>query len=126
MWLVVHFQDVSWHEDQEPPLTVTSEWRPNRAYSPEIEAAIRALSQSDPDKVGFLRARGIPIHVLTPQQMAVSGCPPHSLGCTRHSNSTINILANAAASPKAAATVLSHELTHAAIHDARSDRDFTF
>ncbi len=25
LWLVVHFQDVSWHEDQEPPLTVTSE-----------------------------------------------------------------------------------------------------
>jgi len=121
-WLVIHFQDVSWHEDAGPELAVTSEWKPNKRYAPEVEAAIRALSVSDPGKVQFLRERGIPIHVLTPAQMALSGCPPRSLGCTRKANSSINMLDIAGDYPDAAAAVLSHELTHAAFHDARSPK----
>jgi len=38
---------------------------PGRTYSPETENALRVLSTSDPDKVQFLRKRGIPIHILT-------------------------------------------------------------
>lgn len=121
-WMVVHFEDASWHEDGGPELAVTSDWKPNQRYAPEIEAAIRALSVSDPGKVQFLRERGIPIHVLTPAQMAVSGCPPRSLGCTRKANSSINLLDIAGNYPDAAASVLSHELTHAAFHDARSSK----
>lgn len=113
----VALQRASWHEDTTPPLTVTSEWKPDRTYSPEIERSIAALSQSDPDKVKFLRERGIPIHILTPAQMAVSGCPPSSIGCTRHADSSINVVAGAAVSPVSLAVVLSHELTHCRLHD---------
>jgi len=110
-------QHASWHEDTSSPLTVTSEWTPGRTYSPEIERALRALSWSDPDKVQFLRERGIPIHILTPAQMAVSGCPAGSIGCTRHTDSSINVVAAAATSPISLAVVLSHELTHCRLHD---------
>lgn len=110
-------QRASWHEDATPPLTVTSEWKPDRTYSPEIERGIAALSQSDPDKVNFLRERGIPIQIVTPAQMAVSGCPPGSIGCTRHADSSINVVAGAAVSPVSLAVVLSHELTHCRLHD---------
>ncbi len=121
-WASLHFQNTSWPQDYKPPLSVTAAWRPNHVYSPEIEAAIHNLSETDPVKVAFLRERGIPVYVLTPQQMAVSGCPLRSLGCTRHANSSINVLSIAAAFPKVGAMVLSHELTHAAFHDARSPR----
>jgi len=110
-------QRASWHEDTTPPLTVTSEWKPNRTYSPEIERGITALSQSDPEKVLFLRKRGIPIHILTPAQMAVSGCPTGSIGCTSHADSSINVIPGAATSPVSLAVVLSHELTHCRFHD---------
>ena len=121
-WASLHFQNASWPEDYKPPLAVTAEWQPNRIYDPQIEAAIRALSQSDPGKVAFLRERGITVNVLTPQQMALSGCPPRSLGCTRRSNSSINILSFAAEMPQVGAMVLSHELTHVGFHDARSPK----
>ena len=114
---VVYFERVSWHEDKTPPLAVTSDWVPNRTYSPEIERGIAALSLSDPEKVSFLRDRGIPIHVITPTQMAASGCPAGSIACTRHADSSINVVASAASSPVALAVVLSHELTHCRIHD---------
>ena len=115
----LYFQRWSWHEDRTPPLTVTKEWQPNQVYSPEIERGIAALSQSDPDKVTFLRERGIPIHVLTPAEMALSGCPSGSIGCTRHADSSINVIAAAAVSPVSLAVVLSHELTHCRLHDQR-------
>lgn len=110
-------QRASWHEDTTPPLMTTNDWKPNRTYSPAIEAGIAALSQSDPDKVTFLRKRGIPIHILTPAQMAVSGCPTGSIGCTRPSDASINVAAGAAVSPVSLAVVLSHELTHCRLHD---------
>jgi len=110
-------QHASWHEDTTPSLTVTREWKAGRTYSPEIERALLALFSSDPDKVQFLRERGIPIHILTPAQMAVSGCPIGSIGCTRHADSSINVVAAAATSPVSLAVVLSHELTHCRRHD---------
>ena len=113
----LYFQRASWHEDTTAPLAVTKEWKPNRTYSPEIERGIDALSHSDSDQVTFLRERGISINVLTPAQMAVSGCPAGSIGCTRHSDSSINVAAAAAASPVSLAVVLSHELTHCRLHD---------
>lgn len=112
-----YFQRVSWHEDRTAPLAVTAEWTPNKTYSPEIESGIAALSRSDADKVAFLRARGIPIHVISRAQMALSGCPAGSLGCTRHTDSSINVAAAAAATPVSLAVVLSHELTHCRLHD---------
>lgn len=115
----LYFQRASWHEDKTPPLTVTKQWEPHRTYSPEIERGISALSGSDPEKVTFLRERGIPINVLTPAQMAVSGCPAGSIGCTRHADSSINVVAAAAGSPISLAVVLSHELTHCRLHDQR-------
>ena len=111
-------QRASWHEDTTAPLLVTKEWIPNRVYSPEIERGILALAQSDPEKVRFLRERGMPIHLLTPAQMASSGCPSGSIGCTRHTDSSINVLAAAALSPVSLAVVLSHELTHSRLHDS--------
>ncbi len=113
-------QRASWHEDTTAPLLVTKEWIPNRVYSPKIERGILALSQSNPDKVRFLRERGIPIHILTPEQMALSGCPTGSIGCTRHTDSSINVMAAAAVSPVSLAVVLSHELTHCRLHDQAS------
>ncbi len=59
----------------------------------------------------------IPIHILTPAQMAVSGCPVGSIGCTRHAGSSINVVAVATTSPVSFAVVLSHELTHCRLHD---------
>ena len=113
----LYFQRASWHEDTTAQLAVTKEWEPNRTYAPEIERGISALAQSDPEKVAFLRERGIPIHVLTPAQMAVSGCPAGSIGCTKHTDSSINVAAAAAMSPVSLAVVLSHELTHCRQHD---------
>ena len=110
-------QRASWHEDTTGPLVATNEWIPNRVYSAEIERGILALSQSDPAKVSFLRERGIPIHLLTPAQMASSGCPAGSIGCTRHTDSSINVVATAAVFPVSLAVVLSHELTHCRLHD---------
>lgn len=119
-WASLHFQNTSWQEDSKPPLAVTAAWQAGRVYSPEVEAAIDDLSKTDPAKVAFLRERGIPVNVLTPREMALSGCPPRSLGCTRRANSSINILSIAAVTPEVGAMVLSHELTHAAFHDVRS------
>ena len=113
----VGLERASWHEDTTAPLLVTKEWIPNRVYSPEIERGILALAQSDPEKVRFLRERGMPIHLLTPAQMASSGCPAGSIGCTRHTDSSINVMAAAAMSPVSLAVVLSHELTHCRLHD---------
>ncbi len=48
--------------------------------------------------------------------MAVSACPVGSIGCTRHANSSINVVA-AAATSGSFAGVLSHELTHCRLHD---------
>ncbi len=112
-------QRASWHEDTSPTLAVTKEWRPNQTYTPQIERGIAALAQSDPAKVQFLRQRGIPIHILTPAQMAVSGCPVGSIGCTRHIDSSINVIEGAAQTPISLAVVLSHELTHCRCHDER-------
>jgi hypothetical protein len=109
----------SWHEDTSSPLEVTREWIPNRVYSLEIERGVSVLAQSDPEKVRFLRERGIPIHILIPEQMALSGCPTGSIGCTRHTDSSINVIA-AAVSPVSLAVVLSHELTHCRLHDLAS------
>jgi len=74
-WTTFNFQQSSWKRDIQKPLTVTSEWHPNRLYEPSIEAGFTALSTTDPEKVAFLRSRGIPIHILSKQQMALSGCP---------------------------------------------------
>ena len=74
-----------------------------------------------PDEVRFLRGRGIPIHILTPEQMNLSGCPNGSIGCTRHIDSSINVMAAAASSPVSLAVVLSHELTHCRLHDQAAD-----
>lgn len=112
-------QKGSWHEEASPALAVTNEWRPNQTYTPQIEKGIAALGQSDPAKVQFLRERGIPIHILTPAQMALSGCPVGSLGCTRHTDSSINVIERAAQTPISLAVVLSHELTHCRLHDQR-------
>ena len=115
---VAYFTRWSWHEDRSGPLTATAEWKPYRTYTPEIERSLALLSHSDPDKVRYLRERGIPIHILTAQQMAVSGCPAGSLGCTRHADSSINVISVAGSDSTALAVVLSHELTHCQIHDA--------
>ena len=69
---VIH---ASWHEDFEARLIPSSEWKPNRVYSSEIEAALTVLTRTDPAKVEYLRERGIPIQVLTRTQMARTGCP---------------------------------------------------
>lgn len=116
-WVSVRFQLASWREDAGPPLRMTPEWVPGRRYSAEIESALQLLSVSDPSKVAYLRSYGVPIHVLTPAEMAVSGCPAGSLGCTRKANSSINVNALAIGQDRALASILSHELTHVQIHD---------
>ena len=112
---VIH---ASWHEDFEVRLIPSPEWKPNRVYSSEIEAALTALTHTDPIKVEYLRQRGIPIHILTRIQMARTGCPESSLGCTRSANASINVIDRAADTSKDLAVVLAHELTHCRFHDS--------
>ncbi len=113
-----YFQRTSWHEDQHRVLRPTADWLPGRVYSPEVEQALAVLAKTDPEKVAFLRSRGIPIHVLTPGQMALTGCSRSSLACTELATSTLNVSARVVNSPKSLAAVLSHELTHCRYHDA--------
>ena len=114
----IYFQSASWKENPHMLLRPTPEWIPNRVYPVAVERALQKLSTTDPDKVLFLRARGIPIHVLSPGKMAEAGCSPTALGCTRLENATLNVHERAADSPAALAVVLSHELTHCRYHDA--------
>ena len=116
-WVSVRFQLSSWPEDDGPPLRMTAEWIPGRQYPPEIEQALQLLARSDPSKVTYLRSYGVPIHALTPREMAVSGCPAGSLGCTRKANSSVNVNALALGQSPALAAILSHEIAHVQTHD---------
>ena len=120
LWVSVQFQLRSWHEDNGPRVHRTGDWLPGRIYTPQVEGALRLLQGSDPSKVFYVRTRGVPIYVLTPAEMAASGCPAGSLGCTRKANSSINVLSRAIHQPEALAVVLSHEITHVETHDPDS------
>lgn len=119
-WITVRFQVSSFHTDDGPVLRPTPAWQPGQRYTAPIEAGLAALAVSDPDKVGYVRSRGLPIYILTLPEMAHSGCPPKSLGCTRKANSSINVLDTVPVSTVATASVLSHEITHAEHHDLKA------
>ena len=107
----------SWSRDFAGPMHATPEWQPNRSYEPATEAALTLMGSVEPERLRYLRTRGIPIKFLTDAEMQAAGCSPGDWACTELGRAQIDVLASERFKAPELAAALSHELFHCEHHD---------